>query len=106
VVSRTRLRLEKSTVQGFGVFTTQAIGAHELVAEFVGERINLDEAKKRVEGYRRTNTQERVVRLGEDEMFIDATRKGNLARFLNHSCDPNVYMLAVTAGKGDSQERR
>ncbi|CAN0225389.1 unnamed protein product [Ectocarpus sp. 12 AP-2014] len=106
VVSRTRLRLGKSTVQGFGVFATQAIGAHELVAEFVGERVKLDEAKKRVEVYRRTNTQERVVRLGEDGMFIDATRKGNLARFLNHSCDPNVYMLAVTAGKGESQEKR
>ncbi|CAN0595898.1 unnamed protein product, partial [Ectocarpus sp. 12 AP-2014] len=78
-----------------GVFTTQAIGAHELVVEYVGEVVKLAEAERRVALYRRTKLQEYVVRAGDDEMFIDATRKGNLARFLNHSCDPNVYMLAV-----------
>lgn len=29
-----------------------------------------------------------MVQLKYDEI-IDATRKGNISRFINHSCDPN-----------------
>ena len=43
--------------QGLGVFTTQAIGAHELVAEYVGERVELAEAEKRVVRYRQARLQ-------------------------------------------------
>lgn len=31
-----------------------------------------------------------------DQAYIDATRKGNAARFLNHSCEPNVYTRTVS----------
>lgn len=43
--------------QGLGVFATQSIGAHELVAEYVGERVNLAEAEKRVARYRQAKLQ-------------------------------------------------
>ncbi|CAM9761574.1 unnamed protein product [Scytosiphon promiscuus] len=106
-VSKTRLRVDKSAVQGLGVYTTQAIAAHELVAEYVGERVKLAEARKRLARYRRASVpQDFMVRVGEDPVFLDATRKGNIARFLNHSCDPNLYMLTVTAGKEHAQEKR
>lgn len=36
-----------SIFQGLGVFTTEVIRAHELVAEYAGERVKLEEAKKR-----------------------------------------------------------
>ncbi|CAN0183929.1 unnamed protein product, partial [Hapterophycus canaliculatus] len=84
-------------MQGLGVFTTQAIGAHELVAEYVGERVKLAEARKRFARYRQASIpQDFMVRVGKDPVFLDATRKGNMMRFLNHSCDPNLYMLTVS----------
>lgn len=43
--------------QGLGVFATQDIGAHELVAEYVGERVKLGEAEKRVARYRQAKLQ-------------------------------------------------
>ena len=43
--------------QGLGVFATQGIDAHELVAEYVGERVKLAEAEKRVARYREAKLQ-------------------------------------------------
>lgn len=40
-------------------------------------------------------SQDYLVRLDEKN-FIDATHKGNVARFLNHSCAPNCYMKTVS----------
>jgi len=30
------------------------------------------------------------------EYFIDASSKGNISRFINHSCDPNAETQKVT----------
>jgi len=31
----------------------------------------------------------------EDNMIVDATKKGSCARFINHSCNPNSYTRIV-----------
>ena len=42
-------------------------------------------------------------KIGSDYMFrvdadtvIDATKRGSMARFLNHSCDPNCYVKIIS----------
>lgn len=32
----------------------------------------------------------------DDEYVVDATKRGGLARFINHSCDPNCYTKIIT----------
>ena len=32
----------------------------------------------------------------DDHFVVDATEKGGLARFVNHSCDPNCYTQIIT----------
>ena len=34
----------------------------------------------------------------DEELFVDATKKGGLARFANHCCDGNCYSRIITAG--------
>jgi SET domain-containing protein len=36
----------------------------------------------------------------EDEFFIDAKNKGGVARFINHSCEPNVYAFTKQSSDG------
>lgn len=69
------------------------------VDEYMGEVIDQDEMIKRMKlkVYIHNNY---MVQLRHDEI-IDATRKGNITRFINHSCDPNcvaekVYLYHYT----------
>ena len=39
-----------------------------------------------------------IVRLGDDlSSYINATRGGNMSRYINHSCAPNVYRHTVSS---------
>lgn len=35
--------------------------------------------------------------------IVDATLKGNLARFVNHSCDPTCYARVITIESGEKK---
>lgn len=37
----------------------------------------------------------------EDVYFIDATKEGNVSRFINHSCDPNLFIQNVFTDSHD-----
>lgn len=59
-----------------------------LINEYVGEVIDYNEMCNRLrkEEYKNLNY---MVQLNSDEI-IDSTSKGNVTRFINHSCDPNA----------------
>lgn len=86
--------------KGLGVKTTSDIKQGQLVIEYVGEVISIDEARKRMgvdsddssddneTPRKRRRAHFYTLTLTGNEC-IDASRKGNIARFINHSCDPN-----------------
>ena len=41
-----------------------------------------------------------LFRLDEDAI-VDATRRGNIGRFINHCCRPNAYAKIVSLGEGE-----
>lgn len=61
--------------------------SNTFINEYVGEVIDQLEMLKRMKSklYRNNNY---MVQLKHDEI-LDATCKGNITRFINHSCEPN-----------------
>jgi len=77
----------KTGARGWGLRALEDIPAHEFVIEYVGEVITDDELVRRL---RENGDADHFyfLSLGANRS-IDASRRGNLARFINHSCDPN-----------------
>ena len=87
-----------SSIHGRGVYATRAIVAEEMIIEYVGETIPKEESDKRgVEQH------ERAVANGDAAVYIfnlskkydlDGNVPWNVARLINHSCEPNCEAWA------------
>jgi SET domain-containing protein len=66
-----------------GLFATESIPGGTRVIEYVGEKIGSDEMLRRCAA---GNFFIFALRNGE---YVDGSAEYNLARFINHSCDPN-----------------
>ncbi len=66
--------------------------------EYVGEVVDAFDFYKRVEKYEKRKTEHHYFMVLQADEFIDATRKGNVTRFINHSCDPNSQTEKVCVG--------
>ena len=90
-----RLRFGRSKIHAWGVFAGEPISAGDLLIEYKGELIRHQVADLREEEYERAKCDDYMFRIDSD-WVCDATRKGSLARFINHSCDPNCFTKIVT----------
>jgi SET domain-containing protein len=59
----------------------------QFIIEYVGEVVSNDECLQRLS--KDENMQHFYILTIDSNECIDALRKGNLARFINHSCNPN-----------------
>ena len=63
--------------------------------EYCGEVVNQNDFTKRMEAYgKKRNRHYYFMTISKDEI-IDAQIKGNLSRFINHSCEPNCETQKV-----------
>ena len=91
------IRFEKSPIHQWGAFSAVKIAAGEPIVEYTGVLIRMSVTRAREKYYEtHGNNGSYIFRLGED-VFIDATNRGGIARFLNHSCDPNCKTRIVNA---------
>lgn len=76
----------------------------QFVCEYAGEVISLDEAQRRIKLLKDTDSnyifvlREHICAENQSDTIVtcvDPTMKGNLARFCNHSCDPNLFVVPV-----------
>ncbi|KAH8388408.1 hypothetical protein KR093_005776, partial [Drosophila rubida] len=75
--------------RGFGLVCREPIAEGSFIIEYVGEVINHAEFQRRM-AQKTSDRDENFYFLGvEKDFIIDAGPKGNLARFMNHSCEPN-----------------
>ena len=81
------VRFARSSIHGWGLFALEKIPADEMVIEYVGEIIRSVTADEREHRYEAMGIGSSYLFRLDGESVIDATKRGGVARFINHCCD-------------------
>ena len=83
------VKFDRSAIHGWGLYAEETIAVNDLIIEYVGEKVRQKVADLRELKYERQGVgSSYLFRMADDEI-VDATKKGGIARFINHSCSPN-----------------
>ncbi|KAA8491667.1 30S ribosomal protein S12, chloroplastic [Porphyridium purpureum] len=93
-----KLEVQHSKIQGYGVFCKEMYHAGELLIEYAGELIRSELTDHRELQYEYRGIGHYMFRI-DHKSVVDATMKGNEARFINHSCEPNCDARILTLDK-------
>jgi len=91
-----QLKFQRSKIHDWGLVALEPIDTEDFVIEYVGEVIRRQISDIRERRYETLGIGSSYLFRIDDELVVDATRRGGLARFINHSCDPNCYTKIIT----------
>lgn len=89
----------RSGIEGWGVFATEDIAAGDMVIEYMGQLIRPITSDEREAYYDSQGIGCYMFEVAPGKI-VDATKTGNRARYINHSCDPNCYSRTVAVEHG------
>ncbi|XP_024014095.1 histone-lysine N-methyltransferase, H3 lysine-9 specific SUVH6 isoform X2 [Eutrema salsugineum] len=126
-----KLEIFKTESRGWGVRSLSSIPSGSFICEYVGELLEDKEAERRIgndeylfdigkkhdntlaEGMSKLMPETQAMKEDEDDddddddktsgFTIDAAKKGNVGRFLNHSCSPNLFAQDVMYDHEDTR---
>jgi SET domain-containing protein len=84
--------IRKSSIQGRGAFAKRRIRKGQKIVEYTGDKIDNDEADRRYDEDRMDRHHTFLFTL-DDDWCIDGNVQSNIARLINHSCDPNCEAI-------------
>ncbi|KAK6783634.1 hypothetical protein RDI58_017088 [Solanum bulbocastanum] len=87
-----KIQVVKTELCGWGVVASESINKGDFIIEYIGEVIDDALCEKRLWDMKYKGVQNFYMCELRKDFTIDATFKGNLSRFLNHSCDPNCKL--------------
>lgn len=87
-----QLKFARSKIHDWGLFALEPIAADEMVIEYVGQMIRPVVADLREKKYNEMGIGSSYLFRVDLETIIDATKVGNLARFINHSCTVSLNL--------------
>lgn len=82
----------KTEKKGYGLRANIDLNPNDFIFEYIGEVINEPTFRRRTIQYDQEGIKHFYFMSLTKNEFIDATKKGNLGRFCNHSCNPNCYV--------------
>lgn len=88
--------VKKTARTGYGLFADEAIPKDYRVMEYCGERILMGDDSVRRDMYKAELITGDYMALLSDEVVLDATFVGNISRYINHSCKPNIGLELIT----------
>ena len=94
-----KLKVVHTGKKGYGLFATTVLKKGHGIVENVGKDLALltqlgaDRKAVKLNQVPSEETPEYIFVSLEDDTVLDATSEGNVARFINHSCSPNVEAL-------------
>ena len=97
--------VRNSYIDGRGVFATEKILKGTVIMEYKGERTSYDKALSRSDSRPGDSAHTFLFEL-DDGRVIDAGVRGNAARWVNHSCDPNCVAFEDDDGRVYIEARR
>lgn len=93
-----------SEIHGYGVFAEVPFKTGARVVEYKGTRITHAAADRKYDGS--LDSGHTFLFTLNDKYIVDANEGGNIARWLNHSCDPNCESEVVVDRNGDEKKDR
>ncbi|OMO53331.1 hypothetical protein COLO4_36773 [Corchorus olitorius] len=84
-----KMKWDKCGKKGFGLRMLENISAGHFLIEYVGEVLDMQAYEARQKEYAARGQRHFYFMTLNGSEVIDACVKGNLGRFINHSCDPN-----------------
>lgn len=78
--------------KGYGMRANEFIPANTFLIEYIGDIIDQQEYKVRKDQYQSEGLKHFYFMMIQDDEIIDATKRASMARYCNHSCDPNAYV--------------
>ncbi|KAK3018199.1 hypothetical protein RJ639_002892, partial [Escallonia herrerae] len=91
-----RLRFQRSKIHDWGLIALEPIEAEDFVIEYVGELIRPRISDIRERHYEKMGIGSSYLFRLDDGYVVDATKRGGIARFINHSCEPNCYTKVIS----------
>lgn len=94
------LEIVKTSMKGLGLYCKVDLKKGSFVCEYAGEVIGKEEARLRY-GRQQMGDKNYIFALREHFgsnmllTYIDPTYIGNIGRYINHSCDPNLLIVPV-----------
>lgn len=90
------LRFQRSKIHDWGLVALEPIEAEDFVIEYVGELIRARISDIREHYYEKMGIGSSYLFRLDDGYVVDATKRGGIARFINHSCEPNCYTKVIS----------
>ncbi|KAF1987691.1 hypothetical protein K402DRAFT_330307 [Aulographum hederae CBS 113979] len=83
------VKFDRSAIHNWGLYAEENIAVNDMIIEYVGEKVRQRVADLREKAYLKQGIGSSYLFRIDEDTVIDATKKGGIARFINHSCTPN-----------------
>lgn len=84
-----KTKVDNAGTKGLGLFADAVIKKDSFIIEYIGEVITEEELEKRKGEYKKEGLGHSYFKQLRAGVYIDPTKKGNRARYMNHSDTPN-----------------